>query len=352
MSCTITSKTFGITPSGEEVSEYTLSNGAGILMRAINYGCTITSLKVPDRDGVTGDIVLGYDTLDGYLACTESVGCVVGRYANRIAFGKFDLEGKTYQLNCNLPPHHLHGGPTGWSRKVWKADQIISEHEASILFTLLSPDGDEGYPGNVWAKVRYTLGSDNTLSFTYRATTDRKTVINLTQHTYFNLNGGKTNILDHQLNIPSKSILEVDKEMIPTGRKIAVEQTPFNFNSSKSIGRDIHDSNEQLVFGHGYDHCWVLEADDQEMHHAARLFDPLSGRKMDVWTTEPGMQVYTANFLKGSMPGKNGIDLVPRLGICLETQHFPDAPNHPDFPSTILSPDNEYFSKTVLKFFV
>ena len=350
MSCTVSSRVYGITHSGEEVTQYVLSNGNGIEVGVINYGCTITSLKVPDRDGRMGDIVLGYDTLEAYLACTESVGCVVGRYANRIAYGRFDLNGKTYFLDTNLPPHHLHGGKVGWNKKIWSASPFQESHACGIVFKLKSPDCDEGYPGAVDVEVKYVLHDDQSLAFEYRASSDMDTVINLTQHTYFNLNGGHLDILDHLLTIPSNATLEVDKDMIPTGRMMEVNNTPFDFNTPKSIRRDIDAVNEQLAYGHGYDHCWILDHQGNDVHHAATLFDPFSGRSMEVWTTEPGMQVYTANFLKSSKAGKNGMELKPRLGVCLETQHYPDSPNHPNFPSTMLKAGEWFTSKTVLRF--
>ncbi|HSF90257.1 MAG TPA: aldose epimerase family protein, partial [Saprospiraceae bacterium] len=341
---------FGTTPSGDEVTEFTLTNGHGIELKVINYGCTITSLKVPDRHGVFADIVLGYDDLEGYLQSNAYIGCVVGRFANRIAHGKFSLEGKEYKLAQNLPPHHLHGGVKGFSHAVWAAEEIDAEDGVGIRFRHMSPDGDEGYPGNLQLEVTYMLGDDDTLSFAYHASTDQPTIINLTQHTYFNLHGNNTSILDHQLMIHADHFLPVDETMIPTGEIRKVDGSPFDFRTPKEVGRDIGEDDIQLAIGHGYDHCWVFNHPSGELQHAATLYDPSTGRKMDVYTTEPGMQLYTANFLQSKKAGKNKIALAPRSGLCLETQHYPDSPHQPGFPSVVLRPGDEFRSKTLLKF--
>ncbi len=341
---------FGTTPSGEVVTEFTLTNLQGLEMKVIDYGCTITSLQVPDRNGVIGDIVLGYDTLEGYLQSDAYLGCVVGRFANRIAHGKFLLEGKEYTLATNLPPHHLHGGVKNFSKTIWTAEELISEDGVGVLFTHLSPDGDEGYPGNLQVDVKYFLGDDNTLSFEYHATTDKTTIINLTQHTYFNLNSAETNILGHTLMIDADHFLPADETMIPTGEKRKVDGTPFDFRNPKIVGRDIDADDSQLIIGHGYDHCFVIRDDVNVMRHAATLDDAQSGRRMEVYTTEPGVQLYTANFLNSKLRGKSNTTLKQRAGLCLETQHFPDSPNHPGFPSVVLRPGEKYDSKTLLKF--
>jgi aldose 1-epimerase len=346
----ITCRLFGTLPSGEAVTEYTLTNHHGLEMKVIDYGCTITSLKVPDRNGIMGDIVLGYDHLEGYLQSDAYLGCVVGRYANRIAYGKFSLEGKEYTLAANQPPHHLHGGVKNFSKIIWTAQEVISEDGVGITFTHLSPDGDEGYPGNLRVEVKYFLGDDDSLSFEYHATTDKSTVINLTQHSYFNLNGGKENIHGHTLAIYADHFLPVDETMIPTGELRKVEGTPFDFRQGKPVGQDINQDNDQLGIGHGYDHCFALRDAVNGMRHAATLDEAQSGRRMDVYTTEPGMQLYTANYLDSAMPGKNNTILKPRSGLCLETQHFPDSPNHPDFPSVVLNAGEKFYSKTLLKF--
>lgn len=341
---------FGTTPSGEEVTEYTLTNLHGIELKVINYGCTITSLKVPDRNGVFADIVLGYDDLEGYLQSNAYIGCVVGRFANRIAHGKFSIEGKEYVLVQNLPPHHLHGGVKGFSHAVWVAEEIDTKEGIGIRFTHMSPDGDEGYPGNLHVEVTYMLTDDDTLSFEYHAVTDQPTIINLTQHTYFNLHGGEENILDHQLMINADHFLPVDETMIPTGEMRSVGGSPFDFRTLKAVGRDIEEDDIQLAIGHGYDHCWVFNNASEEMHHAATLYEPASGRKMDLYTDEPGMQLYTANFLDSNVVGKNNSALTPRAGLCLETQHYPDSPNQSAFPSVVLLPGEKYSSRTLLKF--
>ena len=341
---------FGTTPSGEVVTEYTLTNLHGLEMKVIDYGCTITSLQVPDRNGVMGDIVLGYDTLEGYLQSDAYLGCVVGRFANRIAHGKFLLEGKKYTLATNLPPHHLHGGIKNFSKIIWTAEEVKDEESVGITFTHLSRDGDEGYPGNLQLEVKYILRDDNTLSFEYRATTDQATIINLTQHTYFNLNSVEGNILGHTLKIDADHFLPADETMIPTGEKRKVEGTPFDFRSPKTVGRDIDADDRQLIIGHGYDHCFVLSDDPGVMRHAATLDNVQSGRRMEVYTSEPGVQLYTANFLHSPIPGKNNFALVPRSGLCLETQHFPDSPNHAEFPSVTLNVGENFYSKTMLIF--
>ncbi len=350
MTTQISKKSFGTTPGGYEVTEFTLTNRRGMELKVINYGCTITSLKVPDRHGVFADIVLGYDDLEGYLQSNAYIGCVVGRFANRIAHGKFSLEGKKYVLAQNLPPHHLHGGVKGFSHAVWSAEEIETKEGVGIRFTHVSQDDDEGYPGNLQMEVTYMLGDDDTLSFDYRATTDQPTIINLTQHTYFNLHGSNEPILDHLLTIHADHFLPVDETMIPTGEIRSVEGTPFDFRTLKTVGSDIGVDDLQLAIGHGYDHCWVFNNLSHDMHHAATLYDPLSGRRMNVYTTEPGMQLYTANFLESKMAGKNNVELIPRSGLCLETQHFPDSPNQPGFPRVILYENESYYSKTLLTF--
>lgn len=345
-----THRSFGTSPDGYEVTEYTLTNNNGLEMKVINYGCAITSLKVPDRNGILGNIVLGFDQLDGYVSTNQHIGCIAGRYANRIAYGKFILDENEYFLAANNGPHHLHGGINGFNRVVWRGEEVRNENGVGVVFRHLSPDGDEGYPGNLQVEVNYFLSNDNTLSFEYSAVTDQKTIINLTQHSYFNLNGGEKDILDHQLTVHADQFLPVDDLMIPTGEIRNVADTPFDFRRSKKIGQDIHLNDLQLGIGHGYDHCWVIRKEKDDLAHAATLYDDASGRAMDVYTTEPGMQVYTANFLEGAPLLRNNIALRPRLGICLETQHYPDSPNHPEFPSTAIKPGERFYSKTMLTF--
>jgi aldose 1-epimerase len=346
----VNKKFYDTTPEGKEVTEFTLTNIHGMVMSVINYGCTITSLSVPDRNGVFEDVVLGFDNLEGYLQSTEYIGCIVGRFANRIAFGKFSLDGNEYTLATNLPPHHLHGGAQGINHAVWEAEEIETENSVGVRFKHLSPDGDEGFPGNLHLEIKYLLGNDNTVSFEYNAVTDKSTIINLTQHSYFNLNGGKEDILDHELTIYADQFIPTDALMIPTGELKNVDNTPFDFRKSKIVGQDISLEDEQLKRGDGYDHTFVIKHTSEDLQHAATLYEKKSGRKMDVYTSEPGVQVYTANFLKSNAPGKGETPLTRRLGICLETQHFPDSPNQPSFPSVELKPGEKYYSKTVLTF--
>lgn len=341
---------FGITPDGQEVMLYTLRNRHGMVMTVINYGCTITSLMVPDRNGVFENIVLGFDHLEAYLQSEAYIGCIVGRYANRIARGTFSMEGNEYLLAANQKPHHLHGGVIGFDKVVWKAEPLVIENGSGIVFKHTSPNADEGYPGNLSVEVKYILGDDNSLSFEYRAITDQITIINLTQHSYFNLNGGKREILNHDLRIEADHFLPVDLGMIPTGEIRSVDNTPFDFRTSKRIGAEINTNDDQLVAGNGYDHCWVIRPSTEAMQHAAGLYDHASGRSMEVFTSEPGIQVYTANFLDEKVPGMGDILLQPRSGVCLETQHFPDSPNQGHFPSTVLHPGEQYFSKTLFRF--
>jgi len=346
----IVNRDFGTTPDGQTITEFTLTNRNGLEMKVINYGCAITSLKVPDRNGVLGNIVLGFDHLDGYVSTHQHIGCIAGRYANRIAHGKFSLDGKEYTLATNSPPHHLHGGVNGFARIVFAAEEINDASGVGIRFTHLSPDGNEGYPGNLRVEVKYILGNDNTLSFEYAAETDQKTIINLTQHSYFNLNGGAKDILNHQLTVDADQFLPVDDLMIPTGEIRNVANTPFDFRIPKKVGQDIMQEDPQLIIGHGYDHTWLIRTEGDGLRHAATLGDDESGRVMEVFTTEPGIQVYTANFLEGKAMLKNNISLKPRLGICLETQHYPDSPNQTKFPSVTLIPLERYYSKTLLTF--
>ncbi len=347
---------YGDTPEGMPVTEYTLSNIQGIEMKVINYGCTITSLIVPDRAGRIDDIVLGFDSLNGYMASTHYFGCIIGRFANRIADASFVLDGHKYSLAKNLNHHHLHGGNKGFDKVVWQSRGIENEEGVGVEFQYLSPDGEEGYPGNLSVHILYFLNQRNEITLDYRATTDKKTIINLTQHSYFNLNGGRENILRHELLINSDQFLSLDKAMIPTGELTGdfkdIPGTPFNFGIFKMIGRDIHSKDPRLQNAHGYDHMWVLDKNANELDHAATLYDPTSGRELEVYTTEPGLQLYTGNFLDDTVRGKNGSVYGPYSGLCLETQHFPDSPHHAAFPSVELKPNEEFRSKTVWKFSV
>ena len=342
---------FGRTPDGQAVESFTLTNAHGIEVRAISYGAIIVSLRVPDRAGRLGDVVLGHDTLDGYLKAPSYFGAVVGRYGNRIAKGAFTLDGRTYRLVTNNGPNHLHGGTRGFDKVVWKADPFEGAGGVGVVFSYTSPDGEEGYPGNLKARVTYTLTDRDELAFEYLATTDKATPVNLTQHSYFNLAGeGTRDVLDHQLTIDADRFTPVDATLIPTGVLAPVAGTPFDFRKPTAIGARIGQDDEQLTRGVGYDHNFVLNHKGPGLGRAARVAEPTTGRVMDVSTTEPGVQFYSGNFLDGTVTGKAGHVYRRRYGLCLETQHFPDSPNHPSFPSTILRPGQEYRSKTVLAF--
>jgi len=349
---TIKKESFGKTTGGEQIDLYTLSNKKGMEVAITNFGATVVTLKVPDRAGKATDIVLGYDTLDGYEKGTSYFGATVGRYGNRIAGGKFSIDGKTYTLPKNNGENTLHGGIVGFNKKVWKAREIASKGGESLEMTYLSADGEEGFPGNLSTKVVFTLPADrNELKIDYTATTDKDTVLNLTNHSYFNLAGeGNGDILDHVMTLHAKQFTPVDKGLIPTGELKNVAGTPMDFNNATAIGKRINESDEQLVFGKGYDHNWVLtRAGGSELSIAAEAYDPKSGRKLEVLTTEPGVQFYSGNFLDGAK-GKGNKPYPQRAAFCLETQHFPDSPNHPNFPSTLLKPHAVFHSQTVFRF--
>jgi aldose 1-epimerase len=341
---------------GAAVYLYTLTNSHGMEVRAMSYGAIIVSLRVPDRGGVSDDVVLGFDALEGYLAGHPYFGAIVGRYGNRIAKGRFALDGQTYQLATNNGPNHLHGGVKGFDKVVWEAEPFDRDGQAGVVFTHVSPDGDEGYPGNLNARVTYTLTQANELIVDYSATTSKATPVNLTQHSYFNLAGAGTgDILEHRLTLDADRFTPVDATLIPTGELAPVDGTPFDFRRPTAIGARIGGDHVQLKYGTGYDHNWVLNlpsggSTGPALHHAARLEEPKSGRTLDVATTEPGVQFYTGNFLDGTLTGKSGRVYKQRYGLCLETQHFPDSPNHAAFPSTILRPGERYQSKTVFTF--
>ena len=348
---TVSRASFGVTPDGDSVDVFTLTNGSGVEVRAITYGGIIVSLRVPDRDGRLGDIVLGFDNLDGYVESSPYFGAIVGRYANRIANGQFTLAGETYHLATNNGPNHLHGGVRGFDKIVWHAEMLESDSGVAVIFSHTSPDGDEGYPGTLSIRVTYTLTPGNELVVDYLATTDHATPINLSQHTYFNLAGdGRRDVLEHVLTINAAHFTPVDATLIPTGVIAPVAGTPFDFTTPTAIGARIDLEDEQLENGGGYDHNFVLDRDGAGLAHAARVEEPTTGRVLDVYTTEPGLQFYSGNFLDGSITGKSGWVYRHRYGFCLETQHFPDSPNQPAFPSTILRPGEEYRSRTVFVF--
>ena len=337
----------------DSIKLYTLKNESGMTVRATNYGAIITSIIVPDRNGDLADVALGYDRVEDYINAVDKpyFGAVVGPYGNRIAKGEFTLDGETYSLLKNNGENHLHGGAIGFDKVVWAVDEYVEGK--SLALSYLAKDKEEGYPGNLQVKVTYTLADDNSLIVDYHATTDKATPVNVTQHTYFNLKGeGEGTILDHELMLNAKMFTPVDETLIPTGEMPAVAGTPFDFTTTKAIGRDIGQQDEQLTFGLGYDHNWILDkgGKEGELSLAAQVREPSSGRVMEIYTTEPGIQFYCGNFLDGRLKGKSGKAYVHRGGFCLETQHFPDSPNQINFPSTILKPGDTYESKTVFKF--
>jgi aldose 1-epimerase len=351
MRARITREAFGTTTDGKTVDAFTLTNATGLELRAITYGATIVSLRVPDRQGRLDDVVLGYPTLAGYLEKSPYFGAVVGRYGNRIAKGRFTLEGKAYSLATNNGPNHLHGGVKGFDKVVWSVDTSRSDSAATLAFSYTSPAGEEGYPGTLQARVTYTLTDRNELRVDYFATTDAPTPVNLTQHSYFNLAGaGTRDILGHELMIAADRYTPVDATLIPTGDIAPVAGTPFDFRTATAIGARIAQNDVQLKRGGGYDHNWVLNRTGTDLALAARLTEPTTGRTLEVLTTEPGIQFYSGNFLDGTITGKDGRVYQHRYGLCLETQHFPDSPNHSNFPSTILRPGQEYRSTTVFRF--
>jgi len=350
---TIEKTAFGTTAEGESVDKYTLKNQKGMEVDIITYGGIITSLKAPNKNGLYEDVVLGYDSLAQYTTKNPYFGAIIGRYGNRIAKGKFSLDGKEYQLATNDGPNHLHGGVKGFDKVVWTAVAIKGDSTSSLKLTYLSKDLEEGYPGNFTAVVTYTLTNDNVLEVLYEATTDKKTIVNLTQHSYFNLsaNFSKT-ILDHEIVINADTFIPVDATLIPTGKLADVTNTPFDFRVAKVIGKDIEVKDDQLKKGLGYDHCWVLNNQNEGFKLAASAYHPESGRLLEIYSDEPGIQFYTGNFLDGTLPSKTGGTYAHRTGFCLETQHYPDAPNQKNFPSTVLNPGEKYASKTSFKFSV
>lgn len=346
----VTKKPFGKMPDGTPVEVFTLSEGP-VEARIITYGGIIVSLKVPDKVGKSADVVLGFPTLDQYVSVSNGngnpfFGAIIGRYANRIARGTFTLEGKQYSVPINNEPNSLHGGPHGFNNVVWKAKGIPD----GVELTYLSKDGEAGYPGNLAVTVQYTL-SHAWLRIEYSATTNKPTVLNLTNHSYFNLAGqGHGDILNHQLRLHASRFTPVDSTLIPTGELRPVASTPFDFQKSTRIGDRIDADDEQIRFGKGYDHNWVLDSQTGKVAEAAEVYEPTSGRVLRVYTTQPGVQFYSGNFLDGTLKGKGGVTYVHRGGLCLETQHFPDSPNHPEFPSTELKPGQRFHSTTMFSF--
>jgi len=349
----VTSKPFGQLMDATKITLYTLKNNNGMEMSIMNYGGVIVSMLAPDRNGIVEDITLGYDSLTDYEDNRHFFGALIGRYGNRIAKGRFTLDGKEYSLATNNGVNHLHGGIAGFDRVVWNIDVLSSGENPSLLLTYLSKDGEEGYPGNLKVEVTYTLTEDNEVRIEYKATTDKKTIVNLTQHTYFNLTGNvKGNILGHELMMASDRFLPVDSTLIPTGELKSVLGTPFDFNASTAIGTRIANVDEQLKFGQGYDHCWILTDASNSLKKVSSLYEPVSGRQIDIYTTEPALQFYSGNFLNDKVIGKGGTVFNQRSALCLETQHYPDSPNRPSFPSVQLDPQATYNSVTVYKFSV
>ena len=339
----------------DSIELFTLRNSKGTEVKITNYGATVTSIRGADREGVFADIALGYDRVEGYMNAVDKpyLGAIVGRYGNRIARGAFTLDGQTYSLARNNGPNHLHGGMIGFDKVVWAAHPITGPDYAGLELTYHAKDGEEGYPGNLQIKVTYKLTEANELLIEYEATTDKATPVNLTNHTYFNLAGeGNGTILDHVLLINADHFTPVDETLIPTGEIIPVKGTPFDFTTAKAIGRDIGQDHEQLRFGLGYDHNFVLNKDGQPggMTLAASVYEPTSGRFMEVFTEEPGVQFYSGNFLDGRLRGKAGEPYLHRGGFCLETQHYPDSPNQPTFPNTILRPGETYRTRSAFRF--
>jgi aldose 1-epimerase len=344
---------FGRTPEGAPVDIYTLSNGNGVVAGITNYGGIVVSLGVPDRRGRLDDVVLGYATLDGYLQNNRPYfGCLVGRCGNRIAQGRFTLAGRTYALARNDGENHLHGGLRGFDKVVWTAKPVSAARGVGLELRYRSQDGEEGYPGNLATAVTYLLTDRDELEIDYLATTDEATICNLTHHSYFNLDPASADILGHRLMIDADRFTAVDKALIPTGELRSVEGTPMDFRHPTAIGARIGSEDQQVVFGRGYDHNWVLNRQGSGMSLAARLASPETGRVMEVLTTEPGLQFYSGNFLDGTITGKSGRVYGHRSGLCLETQHFPDSPNRPSFPSTVLRPGETYRTTTIYRFSV
>ncbi|MDA3880798.1 MAG: galactose mutarotase [Prolixibacteraceae bacterium] len=343
---------FDQTIEGKATALYTMVNENGMGVKVTNFGARVVAICVPDANGNPVDVALGHDNLDDYTAEGPETfyGAAIGRYGNRIGNAQFELDGKVYELPANNGPNHLHGGPKGYFDVVWDAEQVS---DSKIIFTYLSPDGEMGYPGNLEISMAYELTDDNAVSIEYTATTDKATVCNLTHHSYFNLSGaGAATINDHVLMIDADSITPVDETLIPTGELASVAGTPFDFTSPMEIGKRVNSDHQQMTFGGGYDHNWVLNKDDNSVTLAARLYSPVTNIQMDVLTDKPGLQFYGGNFLDGSTTGKRGLAYEYRSALCLETQHFPDSPNKPQFPSTTLMPGETYKHVCIYKFSV
>lgn len=347
----ISKRAYGTTRDGKAVTEFTLTNTHGMVAKIINYGGIITALHVPDRNGTFGDVVLALNSLAEYEAGHPYFGALIGRYGNRIGKATFTLDGKAYSLAVNNGPNALHGGLKGFDKQVWDAKEIASSAGVAIELSYLSPDGEEGYPGNLSVTVVYTLTDANALQIDYRATTDKTTVVNLTNHSYFNLSGnGSGTVYDQIVQINADRYTPVNDSLIPTGELAPVAGTPFDFRSPKVINGGLRSSHQQVVYGRGYDHNFVLNRKGSGLEQAARVYAPATGRALEVWTTEPAMQFYTGNFVDGTLVGSSGGIYRQGDGLCLETQHYPDSPNQSNFPTTTLKPGETYQTTTVYKF--
>ena len=349
---TISQQPFGQADS-QQVQLYTLRNAQGMTVKISTYGGIITEWTAPDKNGTYEDVVLGFPALADYQQDSPYFGALVGRYGNRIGRGRFTLNGRAYRLATNNGANHLHGGLKGFDKQVWAAEQIGTDSTTGLILRYTSPDGEEGYPGRLTTEVTYTLGNDNALRIDYRATTDKPTVVNLTNHTYFNLSGNaRRNVLDQLVQLKASRFVPIDNGLIPTGKLDSVGGTPFDFRSLKPIGQEIDAQHEQLRRGKGYDHCWVFDRSGPGLELLGRAEDPASGRVLELLTTEPAVQFYSGNFLDGKLTGKGNVQYEQRYGFCLETQHYPDSPNRPAFPSTVLEPGQTYQSTTVYRFSV
>jgi aldose 1-epimerase len=343
-----TQQEFGVTTEGTPVQLFTLINNHGMMAQITNYGGILVRLHTPDRSGAVGDVVLGFATLAEYQSHNPFFGALIGRYGNRIGGAAFSLHGQVYQLAANNGPNHIHGGHRGFDKRVWDAELLQSGGVAALQLTYQSPDGEEGYPGTLDATVTYTLNNENGLRIDYHAVTDKATILNLTNHSYFNLAGQGT-ILDHHMQLHSQQFTVIDEQWIPTGELRAVAGTPFDFRTPTPIGERIHSDDEQIRHGMGYDHNFVLDNPDGTLRLGAVVEEWSTGRRMEMYTTQPGVQFYSGNMLR-PLTGKGGAAYDKRSGFCLETQHFPDSPNQPHFPSTVLEPGEEYNQATLFKF--
>ncbi len=350
---TIEKKSFGKTKDGININQFLLKNQNGMEISAINYGGIITSWKAKDRKGNYKDIVLGFNNLSEYEFNSPYFGAIIGRYGNRIAKGKFTLNGENYTLPLNDDENHLHGGLKGFDKVVWDTKEVLNDSSASLILSYISKDMEEGYPGNLEIQVIYTLNNNDELSVKYEATTDKTTIINLTQHSYFNLSADfNKNILDHEIVINADSFLPVDSTLIPTGEIRNVGDTPFDFRRPKNVGEEINNANKQLMIGNGYDHCWVLNNQDQGLRFVSSAYDSGTGRLLEIFSDQPGIQFYSGNFLDGTLQSKIDATYDFRSGFCFETQHYPNSPNEKNFPSVTLKPGEKYFSQTIFKFSV